>query len=100
MAFSCASMQANKPLTAKQQAAVWMQIYNQIYDDTMTMAKNPKSTPVQKELVAKKKLILSKIWPLLRTYIAITDAGGTPPAEQSAAITDLITELTSLAGGA
>lgn len=91
--------QTAKPLTAKQQAAVWMTIYNQTYDDTMAMAKNPLATPVQKETVVKKKAILTTVWPLLKTYIAITDTGGTPTNEQGAAITDLINQLAALAGG-
>jgi hypothetical protein len=88
-----------KPLTAKQQAAVWMSIYNTTYDDTMAMAKNPKASPAQKEMVAKKKAILTKVWPLLKAYVAIIDAGGTPAAAQGTAITDLINELTNMAGG-
>lgn len=98
--MACPGAQITKPLTAKQQAAVWMQIYNQTYDDTMRTAKDPKATSTQKEMVVKKKAILAKLWPLLRTYVAVTDAGGTPAVEQGAAISDLITELTSLAGGA
>jgi len=97
--LACATT-GTKPLTAKQQAAVWMTIYNQTYDDTMAMAKNPAATPVQKEIVAKKKAVLTTVWPLLKTYIAITDTGGTPTSEQGAAITDLINQLAELAGGA
>jgi hypothetical protein len=36
----------------------------------------------------------------LKAYIAITDTGGTPATSQGAAITDLINQLTTLAGGA
>lgn len=97
---ACAMFQTAESLTAKQQAAVWMTIYNQTYDDTLAMAKNPNSTPAQKEMVAKKKAILMKVWPLLKSYIAITDSGGTPTNSQGAAITDLINQLTQVAGGA
>ena len=95
--MACATTPASKPLTAKQQAAVWMTVYNSQYDDTMAMAKNPSSTPAQKEMVAKKKAILTKVWPLIKAYVAITDTGSTPTNAQGVAITDLINELTALA---
>lgn len=99
---SCATAptKPDKPMSPKQQAAVWMNIYNVQYDDTMSMANNPNATPAQKAMVAKKKAILMKVWPLLKSYARITDTGGTPSASEEQAIINLINELTTLAGGA
>lgn len=101
MAFflSCATT-GTQPLTAKQQATVWMSVYNQTYDDTMATMQNPASTGAQKVMALKKKDILVKVWPLLRAYVSLVDSGGTPSATDTAAITDLINQLATLAGGA
>jgi hypothetical protein len=91
--------QTTKPLTTKQQATIWMVVYNSVYDDTMAQAKNPTATPAQKEMVAKKKAILAQTWPLLKIYVGIVDTGGTPSVESSQQISDLINQLAALAGG-
>ena len=95
----CAGIIGNKPLTPKQQATIWMNIYISEYDDTMAMAINPSATPAQKEMVAKKKAILTKVWPLLKVYIAIVDSGGIPTQEATNDLINLINQLTGLATG-
>lgn len=91
--------QTTKPLTAKQQATVWMVVYNSVYDDTMSMAKNPAATSTQKAMVAKKKAILSQVQPLLKIYVGVVESGGTPSIESTQAISDLINQLAALTGG-
>lgn len=91
--------QTTKPLTAKQQATLWMALYNSTYDSTMAMAKNPAATPTQKDMVAKKKAILTPMWPLLKVYVDMVDTGGTPSAESVRELGDLVDELASLVGG-
>jgi hypothetical protein len=99
-AFGCATLTVgDKPLTPKQQATIIMNTYNAEYDDTMSMATNPNSTPAQKEIVAQKKMILTQIWPLLKVYVSIVDGGGTPTENQTQALLDLINQLTVLSTG-
>jgi hypothetical protein len=90
----------NAPMTHKQQGIVWMSTYNSVYDDTMSVMKSSTSTAEQKALALKKKDILTKVWPLLTAYMDIVDKGGTPTDQSTAAITELINQLTALAGGA
>ena len=101
LATGCAMFgtQSDKPLTPKQQATMFMNIYNQQYDDTMFMAKNPKATPAQKDMVAKKKELLTRIWPVLRLYVVTVDNGGVPTPEVTQNLNGLINELVTLAGG-
>ncbi len=91
---ACATMTG---MTPKQQAVAWMSIYNAQYDDTMSIMTNPNSTQAQKEMGLKKKAILTQVWPLLKVYVAVIDGGGTPSASETAALTDLINQLTRLA---
>lgn len=93
----CAALTQTTGLTPKQQATIWMEIYSFTYDDTMALAKNPAITPAQKELVAKKKAVLTQVWPLLKSFVAVVNSGGTPTAQDTAAITVLINQLTALA---
>jgi len=88
-----------KPLAAKQQASIWMIVYNSTYDDTMAMAKNPKATQAQKDMAAKKKVILTQVFPLLKIYAGIADTGGTPSVADAQAINDLINQLAASTGG-
>jgi len=94
--ISCASTGLNT-MTPKQQATVWIGIYNSQYDDTYAIMTNPLSTSVQKEIGMKKKAILTQVWPLLKTYIMITDSGGVPSNTDTMLIIDLINQLTTIA---
>jgi hypothetical protein len=94
---ACSMFSSTTKLTPKQNATIWFQVYNSTYDDTMAVASNPLSTPAQKDMAAKKKVILTQAWPLLRAYAAIVDAGGTPTADEEAQITALINQLAALA---
>jgi hypothetical protein len=86
-------------LTPKQQATIFMEVYNASYDNAMTVMKNPASTPEQKEMALKKKDILTKVWPLLKVYVSTVEGGGTPSATDTATIISLIDQLTALTGG-
>jgi hypothetical protein len=94
---ACATTTGTQTMTPKRQATIWLGVYNAQYDDTMSIMTNPNSTPAQKEMGKKKKAILTKVWPLLKTYVAIIDGGGTPSNSETVAITDLINQLTTLA---
>jgi hypothetical protein len=88
-----------KKLTPKQNATVWMQVYNTTYDDTMLTMQNAAATPAQKSIALQKKAILAEAWPLLKIYVATVEAGGVPAAELEATLTALINRLTTLAIG-
>jgi hypothetical protein len=96
---ACASLTGTgtQTMTPKRQATIWLNIYNAQYDDTMSVMTNPNSTAAQKELGLKKKAILTKVWPLLKVYVAVVEGGGIPGDSDTAAITDLINQLTTLA---
>ena len=96
---ACAALETAQNLTPKQQLTVWMQVYNSTYDDTMTMANSPSLTQAQKDLINKKKAILTQAWPLLKTATIIIDSGGTLSEDQSVVINGLINQLTTLAIG-
>jgi hypothetical protein len=89
----------NGKLTPKQNATVWMQVYNSTYDDTMLTMQNPLATPEQKNIAQQKKAILTQIWPLLKVYVATVEGGATPSAEMEATLSGLINQLTALAIG-
>ena len=100
MAFvlsACAA--APTTMTPKQQATIWMDIYNAQYDDTMSIMTNPNSTETQRSVGAKKKEILKVVWPLLKQYVTIVDGKGTPSMELETEILNQINQLTMLAGG-
>ncbi len=101
MLSSCASLQGRtqQPLTAKQQATIWLGIYNAQYDDTLSIMSNPSSTAAQLKIARQKKAVLTDIWPLLKVYITVIDRGGVPTTADTVQLTGLINDLTSLAGG-
>ena len=85
-----------KVRSQKQQATIWMETYNQQYDDTMAVMTNPGSTDIQKEIGRKKKLILTQVWPSLQIYADIVDKGLTPTPELTNNILQLMTQLNDL----
>jgi hypothetical protein len=95
----CATSGTSTKFTPKQNATVWMEVYNSTYDSTMATMKNPASTQDQKNIALQKKAILAEVWPLLKIYVATVEAGKVPTAEMESAITILIDRLTALAIG-
>jgi hypothetical protein len=93
---ACATTQALSP---KQKATVWMNIYNAEYADTMAVMSNPNSTPSQREIGARKKEILTRVWPLIQVYVNIVESGGTPSEGLQNQLVFLINELTAAATG-
>ena len=92
--YGCATTQ---PLTAKQRATVILGVYNAEYNDTMAIMSSPTSTPAQRAMGAKKKVILTQIWPLLKIYTSIVDGGGTPDQQTEDQLMKLINQLTTMA---
>ena len=85
--------------TPKQQATLWMDVYNAQYTDTMAIMTSPYSTETQKAIGRQKKAILVQVWPLLTAYVGIVDSGGIPSDADTQAIMDLINRLTTMSTG-
>jgi len=81
----------------KEKSLYFIQLYNQQYDDTMFMATNPNITDAQKRIVVTKKNMLTKLWPMIRTYDSIAANGGIPSAADEQAILVLINDLVTMA---
>ena len=84
--------------TPKEKANFMLGVYNAQYDDTMRMASAPISTPAQKQIVVKKKAILTQIRPLLTVYLVMVDSGMKPTPEDEAALLALINQLATIGG--
>jgi hypothetical protein len=87
-----------KPMTVKQNATAWMDIYNSTYDDTMAVMINPHSTTEQRAIALQKKELLKKIWPLMTQYVGLVEIGSIPTAENTAQINNLINQLVLIGG--
>ncbi|HSW64881.1 MAG TPA: hypothetical protein VLH56_16455 [Dissulfurispiraceae bacterium] len=95
--LGCAT--AGQQLTPKQQATIYMQTYNAVYDDTMRTMQNPAATPAQKQIALQKRALLTEIWPVLKIYVATVEGGAIPSAELEATLTALINQLATFATG-
>ena len=94
---SCATTgTTNTPLTPKQQATIWMDIYNAQYDDTVYLMST--DNPFNKIIGAKKKEILTQVWPLLKAYVSTVENNGVPTEELTTNILNLINQLTPIVG--
>jgi hypothetical protein len=98
----------NKPMTDKQQGAMWGSIYLVKYHQVETVLNNPSATQAHRELALKKKGILIRAWPLIKDFNSPVVAGDTQGAivgysmstEKLNLLMSLIDELVSLTGGA
>jgi uncharacterized protein YceK len=97
MLAGCASMTVGQPMTPKQQYTVAANTYNTVFDDTMAMAKTPNLTVAQKEMVVKKKAILSQMQPILLLVGNTLKAGGTPSPADLTTLNSLVNQLTTMA---
>lgn len=83
-------------MSAKEKSLFFIQTYNQQYKDTMAMAQRTDLTDAQKQIVAKKKEILTKAWPLIKLYDSTVTSGGVPSPRDEQQIYNLITDLSKL----
>jgi len=81
----------------KEKSLYFIQLYNQQYDDTIFMATNPNISDAQKRVVAAKKNMLTKLWPMIKVYDSIAANGGIPSVEDEQAILVIINELVTMA---
>lgn len=76
-----------------EKSLAFMQFFNRQFEDTMSMAKDPKSTLAQKQMVMKKKEILRKLYPLIWSYDNLVVMGQIPPQLTEDAILAFINQL-------
>lgn len=85
-------------MTPKTKAAMILATYNVQAEQTKAMSNRTDLTEAQKEVVRKKKAIIEKLDPLIKSYGLVVQAGGTPSAEDEQAIYDLIDDLATIGG--
>ena len=100
--IGCASFDlagTNRPdqMTIKEQATVWMSIYNAQYDDYKATVKRGNLTENQKQILRVKKQVLTIAWDLLKTYAEYADTGQLPSRQFEAQLSNIIEQL--LLGG-
>jgi len=65
MVMGCAGQ---KPMTDKQQGVMWMGVYITEYDSVKVVLENPAATSDQRNLALKKKVILTRAFPLIKDF--------------------------------
>lgn len=83
-------------LSAKGKATMMLATYNSQTAATVAMSNRTDLTEAQKEVVRKKKKIIEKLDPLVKTYGMIVANGGTPSADDEQAIYNLIDDLVAI----
>jgi hypothetical protein len=101
VSFGCihkeGSLKPVSEMTPKEKATFFMSVYNSQAEDYKAMIAKPNLTNEQKQVLRKKKEVLTQVYPLIQSYTTYVDAGAVPSPEVEASITDLINELTSTA---
>lgn len=95
--FDLAGMSRPDEMTVKEQAIVWMSIYNAQYDDYKATVKRGNLTENQKEILRVKKRVLTIAWDLLKTHAEYADTGQLPSKQFEAQLSNIIEQL--LLGG-
>jgi len=83
-------------------ATIWIETYESVYKDSMSVMKNPDSTQAQKDIALKQRDILKQVWPLLKAYTAPADPAnpsGPMAGVNEDLIIQLMNQLTTLATG-
>lgn len=88
-----------KPLsemTPKEKATWMMGIYNAQARDYKAMVARPDLTNEQKEVLRKKKDVMTQVWPMINTYNAYVDSGAVVNKSTEDQIIKLINDLTAM----
>jgi hypothetical protein len=83
-------------MTPKEKATWFMGIYNSQARDYKAMVARKDLTNEQKDILRKKKSIMTEVWPLINTYIAYVDTGAVVTKTVEDEIIGLVNDLTSL----
>lgn len=84
-------------MTHKERATWMMGIYNSQARDYKAMVARADLTNEQKDILRKKKSIMTQVWPMINTYTKYIDSGAAPTKEVEDDILKLINDLTALA---
>lgn len=83
-------------MSPKQLATFAMGLYNRQYDSYKTDIANPNLTVAQKEMLPKRKAIMTRAWPIISGFDLLVASGQKPTREQEQSIIALVNELLSL----
>lgn len=102
--LACAASQQNvqqaTPLqTAEKVALGFIQILNDQETQTASLSNQPNLTDAQKQIVRQKKALLVQIWPKVKAFYALIEAGTVPTADVQTEITNLLNQLVAITGG-
>jgi hypothetical protein len=67
MIVACAG---NKAMSTKQQGLVMEALYKTTFLEVKAIRENPKATPAQKSMADQKEVILDKVYPVLKDFMA------------------------------
>ena len=97
----CMTLNVNKPksiseMTPKERGAWFLGIYNSQDKDYRNMVGRLDLTNDQKKVLRNKKTIMTKVYPIIKTYNTYIDSGAVPTKEIEDQIVELINDLTGL----
>lgn len=93
--IGCASMGV-KPISEmspKERGLFFLQVYNDQYEDYLAVVESPNLTAEQKQILKKKKEILTAVYPMIKLYLSYIESGGVPDQETEKQIIEFIDEL-------
>jgi len=96
LVFVAACATTNITMTPKTRALMILSTYNTITAQTAAMSQRTYLTEAQKQTIRKKKAIILKLDPLVKSYGMIVANGGTPSLENEQEIYNLIDDLVAL----
>ena len=97
----CITLNVNKPkpiseMTPKERGAWFLGVYNSQDKDYRNMVGRLDLTNDQKKVLRDKKKIMTKVYPMIKTYNTYIDSGAVPTKEVEDQIIQLINDLTGL----
>jgi len=97
----CLTLNINKPkliseMTAKERGAWFLGVYNSQDKDYRNMVARSDLTNDQKRVLRDKKIIMTQVYPIIKTYNTYIDSGAVPTKEVEDQIIKLINNLTGL----
>lgn len=96
------SCTANIPLVPvdemppEQKAGFFMSFYNREYNDYLAVAQRTELTEEQRVILRKKKIILTRVYPMIENYSDYVAAGAIPSQASEAAIMELLNQAADL----
>jgi len=83
-------------MSAQERASWFLGIYNSQDRDFRNMVARPDLTNEQKDILRKKKEIMTRVYPMIKTYNTYVDSGAVPTKAVEDQIVQLINDLTAL----